>query len=41
MKAVVCSKCVDTENEPVYQGILEVNNKQADTNEISSLKVRS
>merc|ERR1719379_3175529 len=29
MKAVVCSKCEDTENEPVYQGILEVNNKQA------------
>ena len=37
----MCSKCEDTENgEPVYQGILEVNGKQAETTEISSLKVR-
>ena len=39
IKPAVCSKCEDTENEPVYQGILEVNTKQPDTQEISGLKV--
>ena len=35
-----CEKCEDTEGEPVYQGILEVNTKQGEITEISSLKVR-
>ena len=39
-KPAVCSKCEDTEGEPVYQGILEVNTKQGENTEISSLKVR-
>ena len=39
-KPAVCSKCEDTEGEPVYQGILEVNTKLAENTEISSLKVR-
>ena len=39
-KPAVCSKCEDTEGEPVYQGILEVNTKQGENTEISGLKVR-
>ena len=39
-KPAVCSKCEDTEGEPLYQGILEVNTKQGENTEISSLKVR-
>ena len=39
-KPAVCSKCEDTEGEPVYQGILEVNTKQGENTEISSLKVK-
>lgn len=38
-KPAVCSKCEDTEGEPLYQGILEVNTKQGENTEISSLKV--
>ena len=39
-KPAVCSKCEDTEGEPLYQGILEVNTKQGENTEISGLKVR-
>ena len=36
----MCSRCEDTEGEPLYQGILEVNTKQGENTEISGLKVR-
>ena len=38
-KPAVCSKCEDTEGEPLYQGILEVNTKQGENTEIASLQV--